>query len=98
MQDIKDIEAALWEFEDGWGELGYMKDEEIEGINGLISGVENVGGMGKGEYRHVIFKIEHDGVSRHFKKVGCYVSHDGTYWDGPFTEVSAIQKTIVVWE
>ena len=98
MQDIKDIEAALEEFEDGWGELGYRQDYEIEGVLGLVSGVENVGGMGKGEYRHVVFKIVNDGVTRHFKKVGCHVSHDGTYWDGPFTEVQPVQKTIVVWE
>jgi hypothetical protein len=98
MQDIKDIEAALEEFEDGWGELGYTNNEEVEGVDGLISGVENVGGMGKGEYRHVVLKIEHEGNVRHFKKVGCHVSHYGTTWDGPFTEVSPVQKTITVWE
>lgn len=98
MQDIKDIEAALEEFEDGWGELSYLKDEAIEGVQGLVTGIENVGGMGKGEYRHVVFRIEHEGNVRHFKKVGCHVSHSGTYWDGPFTEVQPVQKTIVMWE
>lgn len=98
MQDIKDIELALGEFEDGWGELAYVTDEEIEGVLGLVSGVEHVGGMGQGEYTHVVFKIVNDGVTRHFKKVGCRVSHSGTYWDGPFTEVKQQQKVVVVWE
>lgn len=98
MQDIKDIEAAIEEFEDGWGELGYFSNEQVEGVEGLITGVDNVGGMGQGEYRHVVFRVDHGDVSRHFKKVGCHVSHSGTYWDGPFTEVSQKQKVVTIWE
>lgn len=98
MQSINEIQDCLEEDEDGWGELAYMTDEAIEGVLGLVSGIERVGGEGQGEYTHVVFKIVNDGVTRHFKKVGCRVSHCGTYWDGPFTEVEQKQKTITVWE
>lgn len=98
MQGLADIEAACEEYEDGWGEFGYMVDDRVEGVEGLVTGVDNVGGMGKGEYRHVVFKVVNGDSVRHFKKVGCHVSHSGTYWDGPFTEVNPVQKTITVWE
>jgi hypothetical protein len=98
MQNIKDIEAAIEEAEEYWGELGWFSDEKIEGVDGVINGVEHVGGEGQGEYTHIVFRIDHDGTSRHFKKVGCRVSHSGTYWDGPFTEVKQQQKVVTVWE
>ena len=98
MQDIKDIEIHLDEFGDGWGEFAYLENEVIEGIDGLVSGVEHQGGEGRGEYTHVVFKIVNGDSVRHFKKVGCRVSHSGTYWDGPFTEVEQKQKVITVWE
>ena len=99
MQDIKDIEAALSEVGDWYWFGDGCENEDIEGIEGLVSAVEvKGGGEGSGEYCHVVLKIEHEGNVRHFKKVGCHVSHDGTYWDGPFTEVQPVQKTIVAWE
>ena len=99
MQDIKDIELAIGEIGD-WYWLGDgCVDEQVEGIDGLVTAVEmKGGGEGQGEYTHVVFKIVNDGVTRHFKKVGCHVSHDGTYWDGPFTEVKQQQKVVTVWE
>lgn len=33
-----------------------------------------------------------------FKQTGYYMSHYGNDWDGPLTEVVAVEKTITVWE
>ena len=98
MQDIKDIEYALKEYGDWW-ELADCTEAEVEGIDGLVSGVEmKGGGEGSGEYTHVVIRIQTGSDFRYFKQVGCHVSHDGVYWDGPFTEVRQQQKTITVWE
>lgn len=98
MQNIKDIEAALDEFGDWWW-IADCHGVQIDDIEGTVTGIERKGGgEGQGEYMHVVLKIEHDGTVRHFKKVGCHVSHDGAYWDGEFTEVQPVQKTITVWE
>ena len=97
---VKDVGYALAEFEDGWGELAYVENEVVDGIDGLVSGVEKQGGaIGDREYSHVVVKIAFaDGDIRFFKKVGCYTSYDGTTWDGPFTEVVQTQKVVTVWE
>lgn len=97
---VEDVECALEEFEDGWEELSYVEDEVITGIPGVVSGVERQGGaIGDREYSHLIIKIEFMGGDvRFFKKVGCYASHTGTMWDGPFTEVVQTQKMVTVWE
>lgn len=97
MQDIKDIEAALEELGDWWY-VADMDADVVEGIDGIVTAVEQKGGVGQGEYCHIILMIQTGEKFRHFKKVGCHVSHDGTYWDGDFTEVQPVQKTITVWE
>lgn len=35
---------------------------------------------------------------QYFRKNGYYASHDGSYWDGSFTEVHPREKTVTVWE
>lgn len=97
---LKDIEAVLDEFEDGWGELAELDGERVEGIPGYVTGIERQGGaIGDREYSHVVVKIEfEDGTVRYFKKVGCYTSYSGTTWDGPFTEVKLREKVVTTWE
>ena len=98
MQTVDEIRAALDEVGDWW-HIADMDNDTVEDIDGLVTAIERKGGgEGQGEYTHIVIKIEHEGTVRHFKQVGCHVSHDGTYWDGPFTEVAPVQKTITVWE
>jgi hypothetical protein len=33
-----------------------------------------------------------------FEKTGYYLSHDGSYWDGEFTEVHPVEKIVTVYE
>lgn len=72
---------------------------ELEGV-GSVRWVESEGGCeGDGEYTHLIFEVtEPHGRKRFFKKVGCYSSYDGSYWDGEFDEVHLVEKTVQVWE
>lgn len=98
MQTVDEIRAALDEVGDWWW-LAECDGVEVDGIEGSVHAIEmKGGGEGSGEYCHVVVKIVNGDSIRHFKQVGCHVSHDGTYWDGPFTEVSPVQKTITVWE
>lgn len=39
-----------------------------------------------------------DGFTRLFKKTGYWVSHDGSYWDGDFDEVSMKTKVVTYYE
>jgi hypothetical protein len=39
-----------------------------------------------------------DGSTRLFIKTGCWVSHDGAYWDGDFRETSQKQKVVTYYE
>lgn len=43
---------------------------------------------------YVVIKVG----SQYFRKQGHYMSHNGTDWDGPITEVTQAEKTIKVWE
>lgn len=97
---VEDVRYALAQFEDGWSELAYVEDEEIEDLAGKVTGVEKQGGaIGDREYSHVVVRVDFDnGDVRHFKQVGCYTSYNGTVWDGPFTEVVMTQKVVTVWE
>lgn len=39
-----------------------------------------------------------DGSTRLFIKTGCWVSHDGAYWDGDFRETQQKQKVVTYYE
>lgn len=105
MVQISDVERLLENhFDDGesWGEWHYKKGDEAELVEGLgyVEVVDAVGNSeGEGEYTHVIFSVvsplPNNGDVRYFKMQGYYMSYDGTTWDGPFTEVTPVEKTII---
>lgn len=103
MQEINEIEQVLetWvEENDGWRELpGRHHPKPIEGIEGLVCQIDSFGGEGLGDQAWVVIQItQTDGEYRTYRKDGYYASHDGFYWDGEFTEVRAVEKTVIVWE
>lgn len=102
MQDVREIEKAIEEWVGGgdgyWWELGFLEYDTriISGVDGIVEFVEDE--RGAEGYVHLIFKITVWGFPpRWFKKTGCRVSHEGTYWDGSFTEVKPEEKVITVW-
>lgn len=60
--------------------------------------VDSYGGEGKGDDYYMILGLTQGDVTRTFKMNGYHVSHDGSYYDGPFVEVKPRLKTITVWE
>lgn len=85
--------GAEW---DDWSEQGTWKDRGIVEVVGLgtvkvwehdFAGIET-------NVSHLMFQIG----DRIFRKEGLWVSHDGQYWDGPFTEVKPVQKVITDYE
>lgn len=55
--------------------------------------VASHGGEDEGPDCWVIAKIG----DQLFRKKGYYTSHEGTYWDGPLTEVRPEEKTVTVY-
>lgn len=93
-----DLIAALLQAhhgEDGWS--GWYQSATAEDVAGLgpVTLVDSDGGFsGGGEHVSRIFRI----AGRHFRKTGYYASYDGTTWDGPFTEVKPVDKTVTFYE
>lgn len=56
--------------------------------------IDSTGGMDEGSAASTTFKVG----SQYYRKGGFYRSHYGYDWDGDFTEVVAVEKTIVVYE
>lgn len=65
---------------------------------GNVTHLDEHGGEGQGDQYWFIFEVTDGETTRVFKRDGWYASHDGGYYDGPTTEVKAVQKTIMVWE
>lgn len=65
---------------------------------GNVRLVDSFGGEGQGDDYYMILSIQQGDVIRTFKMNGYHVSHDGSYYDGPFVEVKPRLKTITVWE
>jgi hypothetical protein len=70
---------------------------EVEGL-GTVEVIDSDGGEGQGEVIYFVMKISDGDTVRHFRKDGFYASHYGTDWDGSFSEVSAVQRTVTFWE
>lgn len=85
---------------------GWYAWEEVEGQDievpglGVVTVVENFGGEGEGDRYYLTFQIipEDGGDARYFRMDGYHVSHDGSYYDGPFTEVKKTTKLMDVYE
>lgn len=94
-----EIEDILLEEEDSWSEWGYsdkpvfVEDLRIEVID------STTGGEGATDLE-VVWRITslEDGSTRLFIKTGCWVSHDGAYWDGDFRETEQKQKVVTYYE
>lgn len=84
-----------------WGDVAYYSADqtgslEIDGEVVEYKVLDSYSG-GEGDWRSDIFVILSIG-GKVFKKTGYYQSHDGSYWDGPLTEVKEIEKTVKVWD
>jgi hypothetical protein len=84
---------------DGWDFWAWEnKSTEIEGL-GKVTTVEQFGGEGQGDRAWVVVRVDFpNGTSRYFKKDGYHASHDGTYYDGYFSEVTPQEKVVTVYE
>jgi hypothetical protein len=106
--NVKDVEEALIllksdDPEDfrAWDEWYGDKpiQTEIDNVPVTVTLIEDVGGEGQGDHRHLVFKIERAScLPRFFRKDGYYSSYNGNDWDGDFKEVSPITKTVTVYE
>lgn len=65
---------------------------------GHLTLIDSFGGEGQGDSYWMVLRLTQGDVERTFKMDGWYASHDGGYYDGPFTEVKPVQKMITVWE
>lgn len=65
---------------------------------GTVTLVDSYGGEGQGDSYWIVFQVDDGETKRVFKRDGWYASHDGSYLDGPTTEVKPVLKTITVWE
>lgn len=90
--NVSQIETALEEYE--WSEFySSRKRYDVPGLP-PVKLVENVGGEGEGDHRHLVFLID----GKYYKKTGYYASYEGTSWDGYFAEVEPVEKTVTVYE
>jgi hypothetical protein len=80
-----------YDFEDkGSKNILTLRGEEIE----VETIADDCGGEGHGENVWLVIKVG----DQLFEKTGYYASHYGTDWDGDFTEVHPVEKTITVYE
>lgn len=70
-----------------WEEAEGTGFHEVENL-GQVKVVENFGGEGEGDQYYITFEVVMlNGDTRYFRMNGYHVSHDGSYYDGPFVEV-----------
>jgi hypothetical protein len=82
-----------------WEEWHNYQAKKIKGL-GTVTVLETVGGgEGSGEYLHKIVRVSNaQGDHRFFQKQGCYMSYNGSTWDGDLFEVRPVQRTVTVWQ
>jgi hypothetical protein len=96
------VERLLENHEDDYGDVGWEVwfDRGVSDDPALVSGLGSVtvvdvfgGREGSGEYLHLVFKvIDSAGVATFYKKEGSYASFNGREWDGPFEQVTPVEK------
>ena len=84
----------------GWNavERHSDKDDGWPTPIGSLEKIDSFGGEGKGDEYWMILRLTQGDVERTFKKEGYYASHYGHEWDRYFSEVSPVEKTVIVWE
>lgn len=83
---------------DMWAWENSLEGTRVEGL-GQVTTVEQFGGEGQGDQAWVVIKIKFDdGTEKYYRKDGYHASHDGTYFDGDFDEVTPQQKVVTVYE
>lgn len=71
---------------------------DLPGV-GRITLEKQFGGEGQGDQYWFVIRVENgDDPVRLFKQDGWYASFDGGYYDGDFTEVKPVEKTVVFYE
>ena len=70
---------------------------DLPGIGRAI-GIDQFGGEGLGDDYWIVFKVTSDDGERIFKRNGYHASFDGSYLDGPTTEVKSVEKVVTVWQ
>jgi hypothetical protein len=73
------------------------EDWNVPGL-GVVKLVENYGGEGQGDDYWMVISVSDGYTTRLFRMNGYHVSHDGSYYDGPFEEVQAKKKMVTVYE
>lgn len=87
---------------DRTGDWHYIMGESREGFKiphlGIVKLVDEYGGEGQGDEYYFVFSVTDGDVTRFFKRHGYHVSHDGSYLEGPTTERTPVEKTVIVWQ
>jgi len=92
------FEMGINSWED-WHETSFSKDlpRDVPGL-GSVNVVESHGGEGQGDRYYMVFSVTNESEVRYFKIDGYYASYAGGEFDGPFTEVHPVTKTVTVYE
>lgn len=92
------VEAAIEADVLEWRELEDKGAENTIILRGESIKVETVaddrGGEGHGEDIWFVIRVG----DQLFEKTGYYMSHEGSDWDGDFTEVHPVEKLVTVYE
>lgn len=83
-----------------WDEVGYDNPFYIVPELGRVEVINHEGGGEGATDLEIVWRITslEDGSTRLFIKTGCWVSHDGAYWDGDFRETTQKQKVVTYYE
>lgn len=87
----------------GWNAVEEYSDQDDGWPTpiGSLEKIDSYGGEGKGDEYWMVLRLTQGDVVRTFKKEGYYASHYGHEWgydSQSFSEVSPVEKTVIVWE
>jgi hypothetical protein len=70
----------------------------VDGFGELSQEFFDTGGEGHGENVYMVFRLVNAQGTHFFKKEGYYASHYGTDWDGPFSQVTPVERMVTFYE